>query len=88
MEKKHGDELLPKKGVSANGASGKITKELSLVMEETQANSWSLRNPNAIQKELKRFMVLRYQESLNDKVWQNYLTRKLKQGFPFYLNEH
>ena len=64
------------------GASGKIIKELSLAVEETQANSWSLRNPNAIQKELKRFMVLHYQESLNDKAWQNYLTRKLKQGFP------
>ena len=64
------------------GASGKIIKELSLAVEETQANSWSLRNPNAIQKELKWFMVLHYQESLNDKAWQNYLTRKLKQGFP------
>ena len=70
------------------GASGKIIKELSLVVEETQANSWSLRNPNAIQKELKRFMVLHYQESLNDKAWQRYLIRKLKQGSPFYLNEH
>ena len=34
---------------------------------------------NAVQstgKELRRFMVLRYQESLNDKAWQKYLIRK------------
>jgi hypothetical protein len=65
-----------------------LLKELSLVVEEIQASSWSLRNPNAIQKELKRFMVLHYQESLNDKAWQNYLTRKLKHGSQFYLNGH
>ena len=40
------------------GASGNTIKELSLVVEETQAN---LINPSAIQKELKRFMVLHYQ---------------------------
>ena len=69
------------------GASGKTTKELSLAVEETQASSWCLRNLNA-KMELKQCMVLRYQESLNDKAWQKYLTRKLKQGSPFYLNEH
>ena len=63
-------------------------KEHSLVVEEIQASSWSLRNPNAIQKELKQCMVLRYQESLNDKAWQRYLIRKLKQDFQYYLNEH
>ena len=76
-----------KKGVwQRYGASGKITKELSLLVEEAQASSWCLRNLNAIQKELKQFMVLRYQESLNDKTWQRYLIRKLKHGSQFYLN--
>jgi hypothetical protein len=55
------------------------------VVEEIQGSSWSLRNLNAIQKELKQFMVLRYQETLNDKTWQSYLTRKLKHGSQFYL---
>ena len=70
------------------GANGKYIEELSLLVEETQASSWSLRNPNVIQKELKLFMVLRYQESLNGKTWQNYLIRKSKHGSQFYLNEH
>ena len=41
-----------------------------------------------IQEELKLFMALHYQESLNDKTWLNYLIRKLKHVFQFYLNEH
>ena len=61
-------------------------KEHSLVVEEIQGSSWSLRNLNTTQKELKRYMVLHYQESLNDKAWQRYLIRKLKHGSQFYLN--
>ena len=61
-------------------------KEHSLVVEEIQASSWSLRNLNATQKELKRYMVLHYQESLNDKAWQRYLIRRLKHDSQFYLN--
>ena len=41
-----------------------------------------------IQEELKLFMALHYQESLNDKTWLNYLIRKSKQGSQFYLNGH
>ena len=78
-----------KKGVSAKiWGKRKYIEELSLLVEETQASSWSLRNPIVILKEFKRFMVLHYQESLNDKAWQRYLTRKLKHGFQFYLNGH
>jgi hypothetical protein len=33
------------------------------------------------------FTGLRYQESLNVKVWQKYLTRKSKHGSQFYLKE-
>jgi len=76
----HARPVLSKPMVQPEKAFITCGKELSLVVEETQANSWSLRNPNVIQKELKRFMVLRYQESLNDKTWQRYLTRKLKHG--------
>ena len=58
------------------GVKEKSIVELSLVAEEILASSWSSRNLNATQKELRRFMVLRYQESLNDKAWQKYLIRK------------
>ena len=58
------------------GANEKYIVELSLAVEETQASSWSLKNPNAIQKELKLCMVHHYQESLNGKTWKRYLTRK------------
>ena len=62
-----------KKGVSAN-IWGK--RKIYGGAEEILASSWSSRNLNATQKELRRFMVLRYQESLNDKAWQKYLIRK------------
>ena len=41
-----------------------------------------------IQEELKLFMALHYQESLNDKTWLNYLIRESKQGSQFDLNGH
>ena len=61
-------------------------KEHSLVVEEIQASSWSLRNLNATQKELKRYMVLHYHESFIVKIWRKYLRRKLKLASQFYLN--
>jgi hypothetical protein len=33
------------------------------------------------------FTGLHYQESLNVKIWQKYLTRKSKHGSQFYLKE-
>jgi hypothetical protein len=54
----------------------KITKEHLYGVVVRQASSWSLRNLNVTQKELKRFMMLRYLESLNEKAWQNCLINK------------
>jgi len=50
---------------------------------EVHASSLSLKNLNVTQKELKISMVLHYQESLNDKICQNYLIRKSKHGSQF-----
>ena len=78
-----------KKGVSAKiWGVRKNYKGAFIGSGRNSGKQWCLRNLNVIQKELKQFMVLRYQESLSDKAWQRYLTRKLKHGSQFYLNGH
>ena len=66
-----------KKGVSAKiWGVRKNYKGAFIGSGRNSGKQWCLRNLNVIQKELKQFMVLRYQESLNDKAWQKYLIRK------------
>ena len=79
----------PKKGVSAKiWGVRKVYRGAFIGSGRNSGKQLVFKRLRLIQEELKLFMALHYQESLNDKTWQRYLIRKSKYNPKFYLNEN
>jgi hypothetical protein len=79
----------PKKGVSAKiWGVRKVYRGAFIGSGRNSGKQLVFKSLRLIQEELKLFMALHYQESLNDKTWLNYLIRKSKHGSQFDLNGH